>query len=199
MTLLRRIGITAVALVTVFSVAFFAWRTHGLDSMAQAGATNITGSLDQLRADFNASKDKVRFLFIVGPSCGGCLMGMDNLNRELIGKVQGNDRFKTFVVYVPALAATAADVPAAMKVMSGPDVKHYWDGDGRAGFAYAKVLNVKFAWDVWMAYAPGVTWDDAANPPAPTFWRHQLPDGPAGKELDAPAFAVEAMKLAGAQ
>ena len=83
--------------------------------MAKAGAINLDGSIERLRADFNANKDRVRLFFIVGPSCGECLMGLDNLNRELVSKIQGDARFKTFVVHVPALAATAADVPGAMR------------------------------------------------------------------------------------
>jgi hypothetical protein len=192
----RIITVAAALLVVGLGAAFYLWRTHGLEAMAVAGAVPLDGALARLRSDFNADQDKVRLLFIVGPSCGTCLMGMENLNRELVGKLQGDIRFKTFVVHVPALMATAADVPGAMRLMSGPDVIHYWDGDARSGVAYAKVLNVSFAWDVWMAYAPGQTWDDPAKPPAPAFWRHQLRDGPPGLELDAAAFAVDAINLA---
>jgi len=198
MSWLRWMGVGAGAFVAIAVVVFFLWRSHGLESAAKAGAINLNGSIERLRADFNANKDKVRLFFIVGPSCGTCLMGMDNVNRELVGKVQGNARFKTLVVHVPALAATAADVPGAMEVMHGPDVIHYWDGDARTAFSYASVLNVRFAWDVWLIYARGVTWDDAGNPPKPTLWRHQLHDGPEGQELDATEFAAEAIKLANA-
>ena len=186
MTWLRRTGIGFGGFVAIAALTFLVWRNHGLDTMAKAGAVNLNGSVEQLRADFNANKDKVRLLFIVGPSCGTCLMGMDNLNRELVGKIQGDARFKTLVVHVPALAATAADVPGAMEVMNRPDVIHYWDGDARTGFSYAKVLNVYFAWDVWMAYAPGQTSDEPANPPKPTLWRHQLDEGPPAKSSTRP-------------
>ncbi len=198
MTWLRAIGIGVGVLAVGLAAAFFVWRSHGLEEMVQAGAINLDGSTDKVRAEFNANKDKVRLLFIVGPSCGQCLMGMEDLNRELVGQIQGNQSFETLVVHVPALAATAADVPGAMALMKGPDVVHYWDGDGRVGFAYANVLNVPFAWDVWMAYAPGQTWDDPAKPPAPKFWRHQLREGPPGQELDAAKFATDAIALANA-
>ncbi len=196
MTWLRWIGVALAVVVVAAAIAFFAWRNHGLEAAAQAGAIELGSSVERLRGDFNANKDKVRLLFIVGPSCGTCLMGMDNINRELVSKIQGDARFKTLVVHVPALMATAADVPAAMEVMHGPDVIHYWDGDAHTGFSYAPVLDVMFAWDVWMAFAPGVTWDDPAKPPAPTMWQAQLQDTPPGRELDAAAFAVEASKLA---
>jgi hypothetical protein len=196
MSWLRWIGIAFAALLVIAGVAFFAWRNHGLDSAAQAGAIQLGSSIERVRSDFNTNKDRVRLFFIVGPSCGTCLMGMDNVNRELVSKIQGDARYKTLVVHVPALMATAADVPGAMEVMPGPDVIHYWDGDGRTGFSYGSVLNVPFAWDVWMAYAPGVTWDDPSKPPAPTLWRHQLREGPPGHELDAATFAADVNKLA---
>lgn len=207
MNLRRILGLSAVVLVMAVAVGFYFWRTHGVEALAQVGAVHLDGSLKRLQTDFNANKDKVRLLFIVGPSCGTCLLGLDNLNRELVGKIQSDQRFHTFVVCVPALMATAADVPNAMKVMSGPNVTHYWDGDGRSGFAYTDVLGLFedaaktkriFAWDVWMAYPPGATWDDLSKPPAPKFWRHQLHNGPSGQELDAAEFATETMKLAAA-
>ncbi len=207
MMLRRVLGFGAVVLVTAVAVGFYFWRTHGVDALAQAGAVQLDGSLQRLQTDFNANKDKVRFLFIIGPSCGTCLMGLEDLNRELVGKVQGDKRFQTFVVSVPALMATAADVPGAIKLMNGPNVIHYWDGDGRTGFAYTDVLGLFedaaktkriYAWDVWMAYAPGQTWDELSKPPMPKFWRHQLGQGVQGKDLDAPEFATEAMKLAAA-
>jgi hypothetical protein len=195
---LRRIGIAFGLIVVVATVAFFTWRSHGLDTAAKAGAIQLGSSVERLRTDFNANKDKVRLFFIVGPSCGTCLMGMDNVNRELVSKVQGNAKFKTLVVHVPALMATAADVPAAMELMPGADVIHYWDGDARTSFSYAPVLGVPFAWDVWMVYAPGITWDDPSKPPSPTVWRHQLHEGPPDRELDAALFAAEATTLAAA-
>lgn len=202
----RILAISAAVLVVAGAAAFTWWRTNGIEAMAEAGAVHLDGSLERLRADFNAHKDKVRLLFIVGPSCGGCLRGLDDVNRELVGRIQADKRFHTFVVHVPALMATAADVPEAMKLMLGPNVSHYWDGDARSAFAYGGVLDIYedakkgdaiFAWDVWLAYAPGQTWDDDSKPPAPTFWRHQLYKGRAGYELDPPVFGADAMKLAG--
>lgn len=201
-----RIVATVVGVVALAGAGgFYFWRTHGIEAMAQAGAVHLDGSLERLRHDFNAKKDKVRLLFIVGPSCGTCLRGLDDVNRELVGKVQTDQRFHTFVVHVPALLATAADVPEAMKLMPGANVTHYWDGDWITGHAYPDVLGLYedaaktkqiMAWDVWLAYAPGQTWDDVRKPPAPRFWRHQLGAGPAGFELDPPVFAADAMKLA---
>lgn len=205
MKVARILALVVGGLIIAGAGGFYFWRTHGVEAMTLAGAVHLDGSLDRLRSDFNANKDKVRFLFIVGPSCGMCLRGLDDLNRELVGKIQTDPRFHTFVVHVPALLATAADVPEAMKLMPGSKVTHYWDSGWLTGDAYPDVLGLYedaartkriVAWDVWLAYAPGQTWGDPKRPPAPKFWRHQLNAGPAGLELDRPLFAADAMKLA---
>jgi hypothetical protein len=53
-------------------------------------------------------------------------------------------------------------------------VLHYWDDSRALGTAYAPVLgtNMKMAWDVYLAFAPGVSWGSGA-PPAPSDWLHQ--------------------------
>jgi hypothetical protein len=206
MKVLRTFAVVAIGALAAWAAALVPWRTHGIDAMADAGAVHLNGSLERLRTDFNARKDRVRLLFIVGPTCGACLRGLDDVNRELVGKVQADRRFHTYVVHVPALLATAAAVPDAMKLMPGPNVTHYWDGDWRSGAAFGRALDLFqdeaktrliAAWDVWLIYAPGQTWDDPDRPPVPRVWRHQLRSGPSGLELDPPAFAAEAMKLAG--
>jgi hypothetical protein len=79
-------------------------------------------------------------------------------------------------------------------------VEHNWDPERRFGELFAKTLNLKgVAWDVYLLYAPGVTWS-AEVPPEPTFWMHQLPaaTGADGKLLLNPGrFSFELMNLLG--
>ncbi len=63
--------------------------------------------------------------------------------------------------------------------------KHIWDSERQFGELFAKTLNLEgVAWDVYLLYAPGVTWIED-EPPEPTFWMHQLPakTGAKGKFL----------------
>ena len=93
---------------------------------------------------------------------------MVDLQEEFIAASQGDDRLHTFVVHLPTLGATEANVPAAMEVLNGPRVTHYWDGSGDLGHVYTGVLDIDpvYAWDVWMIYADGVMWESEI-PPAP--------------------------------
>jgi hypothetical protein len=54
-------------------------------------------------------------------------------------------------------------------------VEHAWDPDRRAGELFARMLGLRrVAWDVYLLYAPGITWE-GEEPPEPTSWMHQLP------------------------
>jgi len=138
----------------------------------------------QLRADFNAMADKVRLVFISGPSCGICLRGMDDLNESIVASLQNDPRTRTFVVYVPTLGAEEKHVAAAVPLMQGPRIKHYWDEEGNSGLEFQKALGIPmYAWDVWMMYEPGLRWESGSAPPAPVFWQHQLPGLPENQML----------------
>lgn len=149
-------------------------------------------SLAALKADFNAHRGQVRLLFVVGPTCGVCLSGMDQLNEKLVAAHQADARLATLVVHVPALQAEEKHVPAAIELMHGPRVSHYWDPMGTTGRRYQEVLALDvYAWDVWLVYGPAAVWDGDL-PPAPAFWRHQLPRGvDKVPRLDAKEFAAE--------
>jgi hypothetical protein len=52
--------------------------------------------------------------------------------------------------------------------MDGPHVSHYWDGDRHVGKAVARLQpeHSEPAWDMWMLYAPGITWDETVSAPS---------------------------------
>jgi hypothetical protein len=161
------------------------------DGAGEPPYVTLDADLAELKADFNAMSDKVRLVFISGPSCGICLRGMDDLNEAIVGSVQNDSRIHTFVVYVPTLGAEAKHVAAAVPLMQGRRVSHYWDPEGGSGLEFQETLNIEpYAWDVWLMYEPGVRWEPGAAPPAPAFWQHQLPGLPEDQRLDADEFAA---------
>ncbi len=152
-------------------------------------------SLQQLKDDFNANRGKIRLLFIVGDTCGICLRGMADLNDAFIARAQNDERLLTLVVHVPALGAQEKHVPAAIPLLNGPRVLHYWDGVGKSGIHFAETLetNGMYAWDVWLAYGPDAQWTETV-PPKPEFWMHQLPLDRTLR-LDAELFADKTLAL----
>lgn len=152
----------------------------------------VDEDLSRIRGDFNAMQDKVRLVFIVGPSCGICLRGMDDLNESIVKFIQDDPRVHTLVIHVPALGAKAEHVVASIPLLSGPRVTHYWDPNGGTGIEYRETLNIAmYAWDLWFVYEPGARWEDGELPPCPDYWEHQLPGLPSEKKLDSIRFAAE--------
>lgn len=124
-----------------------------------------------LREDFNAKAGTVRLLFIVGPNCGVCLLGLEAINNELLA-ANDNPRLHTFVVHVPASGADEGDVAPAAQLLTGKNVTHYWEDTGIIGALYQEVLGrYEYVWDEWMIYGPGAGWEGEA-PPKPDFHVH---------------------------
>lgn len=152
----------------------------------------VDENLVRIKSDFNAMQDKIRLVFIVGPSCGICLRGMDDLNESIVKYIQNDPRIHTLVIHVPALAAEEKHVIGAVPLLAGPRVTHYWDPNGHTGLEYQKTLDIPmYAWDVWFVYERGARWEAGEPPPYPDYWEHQLPSLPADKKLDAERFAAE--------
>jgi hypothetical protein len=158
---------------------------------AQSNYVSLDEGLTQFKDDFNAMAEKLRLVFISGPSCGICLRGMDDLNQSIVSTVQNDPRIHTLVLYVPALGANEEHAKAVVSLLPGPRVSHYWDGSGNSGLEFQETLDIPmYAWDIWMIYEPGAQWEEASVPPHPAFWQHQLPSLPKDQKLDAEEFAA---------
>ncbi len=86
------------------------------------------------------------------------------------------DSLKGFAVWLPMMPNDSAEAAEAEATpFEGLGVVHAWDAERQLGNLYAKTLNLNsVAWDVYLLYAPGITWG-GSEPPQPTFWMHQLP------------------------
>lgn len=153
-----------------------------------------------LRDEFNQARDSVRLLFVVDPACPTCLRGLADLNDALLANTH-DARLQTYVVHLPVIGGTAADIPGAAALLRTPNVRHYWNASGQFGRDLTKVLGLKrgdedvYAWDVWMIYAPGVVWSER-SPPRPRLMMHQLWTRFADYAyLDAKAFAQDVRGL----
>jgi hypothetical protein len=99
---------------------------------------------------------------------------------------------RLYVVWVPILPADQG--PAAQNACSlAPDKRasHFWDAEGTLPTTFGRVLNLASgcpAWDVYLAYPPGIRWDD--EPPRPSYWQHQLGAVAAAPQLDGETFAA---------
>ncbi len=96
-----------------------------------------------------------------------------------------NANLKGFVVWLPMMSGDSLQSAQQEEVgFDGFQATHAWDAERQLGNLYAKTLNLNsVAWDVYLLYAPGITWE-GSEPPQPTFWMHQLPtDSGADRDL----------------
>jgi hypothetical protein len=80
-------------------------------------------------------------------------------------------------VWINMLAYDERDAAqrAAVKMDRDPRLRQFYDPGRRAGTAIARGLGADepaVAWDAYLLYAPGATWENA--PPVPFDWAHQL-------------------------
>ena len=85
-------------------------------------------------------------------------------------------KLKGYVVWLPILETdkrSTAEKEAGAYPRDA-QLSLYWNEDKSLGKTFAKALQLNgTAWDVYMVYGPGKTWEDEI-PPAPDYWMHQL-------------------------
>jgi len=77
------------------------------------------------------------------------------------------------------------DVAAAEKSLQDfkdKRIKHFYDSRQNSGKSIAKdlPLNAEIAWDIYLFYPKGTTWEDKI--PKPSKWMHQMSDTDADSE-----------------
>ncbi|MFQ5872091.1 MAG: hypothetical protein ACE5IB_08035 [Candidatus Geothermarchaeales archaeon] len=140
--------------------------------------------IDELREQFNQSRQGVRVLAILSPTCPPCLYGKEVV-KELFDEFD-SDSLRGFVVWIPMLSEDNVESARFQEeTLQDRRFVQGWDPERRIGNLFATTLNLRLtAWDVYLLYASGVKWE-GKEPPPPTSWMHQLPQdwGADGKLL----------------
>ena len=100
-------------------------------------------------------------------------------------------RLRTYVVWVPVLRAGPLESSAQSESGRIADlrVRQFIDLNGAISKLYAAVLRLPQpmrAWDVYFVFGPDVRWLEGQGgnqPPAPTYWMHQLSGRAVPEEL----------------
>lgn len=130
-----------------------------------------------------------------------CRQGASVIQTAVLEAIK-DPSLRVHVVWVPVLPADQR-APARDACLLVPDVRacHFWDAEGVLQRTFSCVLNLPSdcpAWDVYLAYPPGVRWDD--DPPKPSYWQHQLGGMATAPQLDGETLAAHVrLILAGGQ
>ena len=119
---------------------------------------------------FNSSSDAIRIISILSPT------GVSGLEfTEQVFKRCDSKRLRGFVIFLPVLESDTME--ATEKIAKGTTEERIsvgWDQEKILGNLFSRVLKLKStAFEVYLLYSPRIVWD-MIDPPAPTFWMHQL-------------------------
>ena len=112
-----------------------------------------------------------------------------------------NSSLRLYVSWVPILPGDSEEAAReSSKLIGDSRASHFWDADKALPPLFALLLGLPEdwpAWDVYMAYPAGATWDDVSPaPPPPAFWHHQLGDDlDVAPKLDGVAFEKQLREL----
>ncbi|MGH9439383.1 MAG: hypothetical protein ACRD22_16205 [Terriglobia bacterium] len=128
---------------------------------------------DEVREEFNASSGKVRIVALLSPACPGCQSAHAVVSRVL--KKFSSPELQATLVWEP-MRSGDSPVVATEQVQKVRDTRIWrgWNGNKNVGDLFGNTLDLHAAaWDVYLLYKPGIAWE-RQEPPAPTFWMHQL-------------------------
>ena len=109
---------------------------------------------------------------------------------------------RVYSVWAPILVSDSESwVPKAMERLRDERITHYWDARDELVEEYKLILPTKRvdsdeyarAWDVYLLFPTEAEWKD--QPPAPSYWMHQLWGVDPKNKFDGEVLAQEVMKL----
>jgi hypothetical protein len=103
-----------------------------------------------------------------------------------------DDRVRAYIVWLPIFGGDFKG--EARKLSNGfrdKRVSYFLDPESSTGKQWERVLktNRSVAWDVYLLYGAGASWED--DPPPPNFWMHQLGGVTDAPRLDETTFTAK--------
>jgi hypothetical protein len=149
-------------------------KTNRATSPAGAHSVRMSSvNAADLRREFNAFSQKVRIVALLSPTCAECQSG-----HAVVGGIMKkfpSPNLQALLVWEP-MRATDNRAAAAEQAATVQDarISQGWNTSRDVGHLFGATLDLnEIAWDVYLIYKPGITWE-GEKPPHPTFWMHQL-------------------------
>ena len=143
------------------------------DSHRLGGATDLAGSLEAVRSEFNRQADHPRLVMILAPACPVCLEGARTVAEDVL---PANRDLVTLAVWMEALPFDITRNPARRveSFSDQPRMIHFYDMNQVSGRAAREILDWQddsLPWDLFLLYPPHVLWRE--DLPPPRAWFHQ--------------------------
>jgi hypothetical protein len=154
----------------------------------------------ELREAFNRDRGRVRLLMLLSPKCSRCLSGAGIVGRRVLPRAADGE-LAVLVVWGPMFGEeTLEDARGAAVRLPHDRAAHFWTGGQELALEAGRRLGLpegRPAWDTYLLFPPGITWEAELPPPA----AHFLPGGrnvPEDRRFHGERLAAEVLRLAAA-
>ena len=132
--------------------------------------TVLDSNLSDFKSAFNADTGKLRLVMYVSPTCGGCLLGAKQTQKNVLAAIDDSE-LAAYVIWAPKNGGREKHVDRVLDLVTDARATQYWDGSGSAVGAYDAMFGIEGrpCAGVFMLYHADAVWD-GASPPMPEYF-----------------------------
>ncbi len=162
--------------------------------------TVLDSRLGDFKSAFNADRGKLRLVMYVSPTCGGCLLGAQQTQKNLLAAIDSPE-LAAYVIWAPKNGAREKHVNRVLDLVTDARATQYWDGNGSAVDAYDAMFGIEGrpCAGVFMLYRADAVWE-GNTPPMPEYFEDAHArefSRTAGPQFDGRRLANRARQLLG--
>ncbi len=160
--------------------------------------TVLDNSLGDFKSAFNADTGKLRIVMYVSPTCGGCLLGAKQTQKNVLAAIDDSE-LAAYVIWAPKNGAREKHVDRVLDLVTDARATQYWDGSGAAVDAYDAMFGIEGrpCAGVFMLYRVDAVWE-GNSPPMPEYFEDAHArefSRTAGPQFDGSRLANRARQL----
>ena len=150
-----------------FITAFLLFATSGNTA---GDFTVLDSNLSDFKSAFNADAGKLRLVMYVSPTCGGCLRGAQQTQKNVLATMESSE-LAAYVVWAPKNGGREKHVDRVLDLVTDARATQYWDGSGTAVDAYDEMFGIEGrpCAGVFMLYGADAVWE-GDSPPMPDYF-----------------------------
>ena len=179
----------------LLTTAFLLFATAGNTA---SNFTVLDSNLGDFKSAFNADTGKLRLVMYVSPTCGGCLLGAQQMQKDVLATIDGSE-LAAYVIWAPKNGGREKHVDRVLDLVTDTRATQYWDGNAAAVDAYDAMFRIEGrpCAGVFMLYGANTVWD-GNSPPVPEYFEDAHArefTRTAGPQFDGSRLATQARQM----